>query len=226
MIIITLAGESSRFFNKGYSDVKYKLKLNDITILENILNYINQNEKIIIVLNKKFDDFKFVQTILDKKFNKYYIVEIENSKGQLDSVYQALVQSRSFWTNEDRILIFNGDTIRRQSYEYTDFDGAIECFLQGGNHWSFVNNIGIVDRVTEKNRISDYCSTGLYEFRNANMIIDWYPLYTTNEEYYVAPFYNFLIEKKFKIYSYLSESVNFDLCGTPNEYENTLKKYL
>ena len=54
MIVITLAGDSSRFFTAGYTIVKYKLPFSDATVIESILNYIPRTEKLLIVLNRKF----------------------------------------------------------------------------------------------------------------------------------------------------------------------------
>ena len=43
MIIITLAGDSSRFFQSGYKTVKYKLPLGNSTVLEEIIKYKKSN---------------------------------------------------------------------------------------------------------------------------------------------------------------------------------------
>ncbi|MEN9987044.1 MAG: hypothetical protein RLZZ585_83 [Bacteroidota bacterium] len=224
MIIITLAGESSRFFETGYSIVKYKLTISNETIIEQILSYVSPNEKIIIVINKKFNDLEFFEELLRKRFQSYRIVEIEKSKGQLDSVYQALMNTSDFYSLNERLIVYNGDTIRRLPFNYTKYDGAIECFIQEGNHWSFVDEIGIVNNVVEKQRISNYCSTGLYEFNSPSLILDYYSEYTVEGEYYIAPYYSFLLKKGCVIISYLSQCKDFNLCGTPFEYENSKKE--
>jgi dTDP-glucose pyrophosphorylase len=224
MIIITLAGESSRFFESGYSIVKYKLLISNVTIIEQILSYISSDEKIVIVVNKKFGDLEYFNELLKKRFHLFRIVEIEKSRGQLDSVYQALINTTDFYSQNERLIIYNGDTIRRLPYEYTNYDGAIECFIQEGNHWSFVDNIGFVNNVVEKQRISNYCSTGLYEFKSPSLILDYYNEYCVDGEFYIAPYYSFLLEKGFVIVSYLSQCEDFILCGTPVEYENSKRE--
>lgn len=225
MIIFTLAGESSRFFKEGYNIVKYKLEFEGKSIIENILDYVDLNEKIIIVCNKKFSDKKFFEIILKKKFKYFKIVEINKSDGQLDTVYQGLLKTKGFWDNNDRLIVFNGDTIRKLKYNYSNYDGSIECFIQKGNHWSFVDNLGVVSNVSEKKRISKYCSTGFYEFRNVDLIMKNYNDYKIEGEKYIAPFYNLLIKKGHKIQSFLSPNDNFILCGTPIEYEFSKKNH-
>ena len=59
MIVITLAGEAKRFFDAGYTVVKYKLPYGDSTVIENIFNYLPKEKKILLVINKKFNDYSF-----------------------------------------------------------------------------------------------------------------------------------------------------------------------
>lgn len=226
MIILTLAGNSSRFFDSGYVDVKYKLKFGDVCVIQAILNYIPTSNKILIVLNKKYNDRSFFESILEQLgFKNFLIVEINNSMGQLDTLYLGLKQAGDFISIEESVTVFNGDTIRKSfEWNFSGADGFIEVFQDSGTHWSFVDQLGIVTKVTEKNRISNYCSTGLYHFKSASIILSNFILYSDNkkEEMYIAPFYNFLINKGAQI---LSFEINKDLllfCGTPSEYEFSL----
>ena len=226
MILITLAGESSRFFNVGFSDVKYKLKFGTVSIIYSILEYIPRNEKLLIVLNKKFNDYDFMLNLLNSmNFQQFKIVEISKTRGQFETVLKSLTESNSFWNNFETITIYNGDTVRKiKNWNFDNCDGYIEVFESEGNHWSFVDNIGKVHIVTEKKRISPYCSSGLYFFKHIKCILDFGEEYI-NElqgESYIAPFYNKLISKGFQIQSGLELKSNFIFCGTPEEYQNSL----
>jgi dTDP-glucose pyrophosphorylase len=228
MLIITLAGSSNRFFKAGYKIVKYKLPFKKSTVIENILSYIPPNIKLLIILNKKFDDFEFLNNILIvNNFKNFKIVEINDTLGQLESVFNGLLEAKNFVNNSDSVTIFNGDTIRKlNNWENFDGEGAIETFITEGDHWSFVDKIGDVSVVKEKNRISNYCSTGLYYFKNVMMILDNYENYLSvamENELYVAPFYNFLIEQNINIKSFLVEKNNFIFCGTPVEYQDSIQ---
>ena len=79
--------------------------------------------------------------------------------------------------------------------------GIIPCF-KAKSHWSFVktnNNSKLAEEVTEKNRISDNTSVGTYIFRDAQKFEYFAKKYIQEnqnlEEYYVAPFYQYLINK-------------------------------
>lgn len=224
MIAITLAGESKRFFEKGYETVKYKLQLKNQSILESIFHFLPREEKILIILNKKFNDYKFVLELLKKlNFRNFKIVEIQNSKGQLDSLIQGINESKEFIDLNEPIMIYNGDTIRKTAFEHYNSDGFIECFIQNGDHWSFVDNLGLVNRVTEKKRISKYCSTGLYGFRSIRVLMKYSgKVKSVNGEMYIAPIYNLMIKDKMSVISFLTDKSLFLLCGTPFEYESNL----
>ncbi len=232
MILITIAGNSTRFFDAGYKIVKYKLPIfNEKSILWHILSYINRDEKILIVANSKFNDRSWISEIChDLGFTSFLVVEISETDGQLSSVNQGLLTSLSqnFIDPIDPLLIYNGDTIRHipfNSFVCRDLkcDGLIETFITDGNHWSFVDSLGLVSKVTEKQRISDYCSSGLYAFSSVDLFLKFYnESYFVNSERFVAPYYNVLISNGHIVKSINSNFSNFTLCGTPKEYENSI----
>ena len=225
MIVITIAGESKRFFDHGYRTVKYKLKLsNSKSILWNILFYIDINEKLIIVANKKFNDFLWIKSLLiSMSFKNFEIVEIESTNGQLTSAVIGIANSKFYDRNtaKEQLIIFNGDTIRKLPFSFNIFNysGMLEVFVKYGSHWSFVDNLGEVNEVREKERISKYCSTGLYIFSSIKLFMDYSKKskFEKNEKF-IAPLYNELIKDNLKVFSFLSDSSFFNLCGTPEEY--------
>ena len=228
MIVLTLAGDSKRFFEVGFTDVKYKLVYNGKYILESILDYISREKKILIVTNEKFKDESFCNELLGKMgFENFRVVEIQNTKGQLETLINGLLKSKDFYDYEEALTVFNGDTIRKSKlWDGFEGDGYIEVFESEGSHWSFVDKIGKVNRVVEKNRISNFCSSGLYYFKKVSMVLNNYEEYKNTSiqeaELFIAPFYNFLIKKNLNIYSSKLELKSFVFCGTPSEYYNSI----
>jgi dTDP-glucose pyrophosphorylase len=225
MILITLAGDSTRFFNSGFKVVKYKLMLGSLSVIERILNYIPRNEKILIVLNSKFNDYIFfLDLLLSMSFINFHIVEIDKTKGQFESVILGLYKSTNFWNELDSLTVYNGDTIRKaNSWKFKNCDGYLEVFESEGTHWSFVDKIGKITKVTEKNRISSYCSSGLYFFKHIKFILEFQKKYleTNTRESYIAPYYNLLLDKGMNVQSGLVNINNFIFCGTPEEYKES-----
>jgi dTDP-glucose pyrophosphorylase len=222
-IIIPLAGNSSRFFDSGYTNVKYKLPLfNSKPILWHILSHINREFKIVIVLNIKFDDKSWLKSLLSTLgFRHFEIVEVSDTNGQLTTVKFGIINSKII-EKSDELIIYNGDTVRHIPFDFNfnESDGMIEVFNQDGDHWSFTDKIGEVSLVSEKRRISNYCSTGLYGFKSINLFLKFSDkVKLMNKEKFIAPLYNELIREDLKVTSFLSHWSNFTLCGTPDEYE-------
>lgn len=228
MIVITLAGESSRFFSKGYNIVKYKLEYNERSIIYNILDFIPREEKLLIIANKKFNDVVFLNDLLIQlNFSNFRVCEIDSTRGQFESVLLGLSLVEGFWDKEEYLTIYNGDTIRKsKNWSFDDCDGYIEVFEDNGIHWSFVDTLGKVNLVTEKNKISNFCSSGLYYFKEISFFLKYVDEYLSSidKEFYVAPYYNILIKRKLSIKSGLINSGDLIFCGTPEEYIVSLNK--
>lgn len=228
MILITLAGDSSRFFKAGFTIVKYKLLLEKKSVIELILGYIPRDQKILIVLNKKFKDLEFISNLLlSMNFLSFKVVEIDKTSGQFETTILALEEASDFWVESDPLTIYNGDTIRKSNvWEFDNCDGFIEVFESEGLHWSFVDKIGKVDLVTEKKRISSFCSSGLYYFKHIKFILEIRNEYLGYNlgELFIAPCYNLLIKKGLYIKSDKVDKSRFVFCGTPNEYKDAIQK--
>lgn len=232
-----MAGESSRFFKHGYNLPKYKLKLSNVTLLENILMGFSiyfKNDTFMFGLNPKFNDFMFVKSICKKLgIKKFIIIELDTiTRGQADTVNIMLNSSKNFDDNEE-IHIFNIDTIhlnfKKQSLKQIKSEGYLELFIGEGNQWSFAEldaNDHKVIRVTEKKRISDYCSNGLYCFSSIMLFKYYFNIYEkfTDKELYIAPMYNLLIKDNLTIKGVILKKKNFIFCGTPQEYKMIKQK--
>ncbi|WP_254654190.1 hypothetical protein [Haemophilus pittmaniae] len=111
-------------------------------------------------------------------------------------------------------------------------DGYLEVFKGEGDHWSFAMPDGSsknVIRTTEKERISDLCSDGLYYFKNKSVFEKLFldakhSGNTTKNEYYIAPLYNELISQGKNVFYDLIPTDKILFCGTPDEYLALLNK--
>ncbi|NWC84183.1 capsular biosynthesis protein [Pseudomonas putida] len=235
MFIITMAGLSSRFFDAGYTVPKYQLELNGNTVFaRSVLSFKKyfKTDKFVFVIRNIFDTATFVANeatqlgILD-----YEIVVLESeTRGQAESAYLAT----SKFSADTPIYIFNIDTFR---YNYTkpafieDCDGYLEVFNSEGSNWSFVLPDGTenVLQTTEKKRISDLCSDGLYYFKRKSVFETLFLEATNHQdtvlgEYYVAPLYNGLIARQGIVKYFKINNDQIDLCGTPDEYRALTKR--
>lgn len=231
MFIIPMAGLSSRFFKAGFSVPKYQLTLGSETVfswsVKSFKNYF-ESDKFIFIYRDIFDTRNFILSeISSLKIKNFEIICLDDTtKGQADTVYQGLLRINS---NEE-LFIFNIDSKIKNFIKpnwLTQCDGYLEVFKGEGDNWSFVEpkNRYEVLRTTEKERISDLCSDGLYYFKSRDIYIKTFleaqnKKYLTKGEYYIAPLYNLLIKNNAKILYYLTNQNNLQFCGTPTEYND------
>jgi hypothetical protein len=236
MIIIPMAGNSSRFFDEGYLKPKYELLVGDQTVFSLTLKSFEkyfETDLFLFIGRKSFDSRGFVFKECEKNNVKNFIyVELDSpSRGQAETVYLGL-QMLGEYDKEESLIIFNIDTIRNNytfPLDCMNADGYIEVFDGAGDAWSFVEpkDGNSVKRTTEKLRVSNLCSTGLYHFSRISHFIDGYEYAVKNidsflaawRELYVAPIYNFLIDNhdlNIMYHQIRGEDVIFT--GTPSEY--------
>jgi dTDP-glucose pyrophosphorylase len=226
MIVLTLAGSGNRFIDKGYRSDKYLLPTqNGQTIIEQIISSFPMEENVLAITNYKHDNRETLNDILKNHIKNYKVVEVNDTTGQLTTAVTGLKKCKKWYNENDHIWIYNGDTLRYITIDtdlwkkYDKIDGILEVFKMPGDHWSFVDKLGLVHKVTEKVRISSLCSTGLYGFRSIKLFIELASeSIETKGEHYIAPLYNNLIKKNKKVLSYLVKKDELKVVGTPDEY--------
>lgn len=229
MIIIPMAGLSSRFFKAGYTEPKYKLKAHDKTLFEWSVKTFEQyyhSEKFIFICRDVYDTPAFVESELQHMGIKDYEVVVlsAETRGQAETVFLALDKV----PDNEPIVIFNIDTHEKHFEFATEVNDAyLEVFKGEGEHWSFAQpkgNTTLVERTTEKVRISDLCSNGVYGFKNKEIFINAYiELIRSNPgELYIAPMFNFIIAKEMCVRYKLVEHSDHIFMGTPAEYTDFL----
>lgn len=230
MIIIPMAGLSSRFFKAGFTQPKYMLMAHGKSLFEwSIKSFENYflNEKFLFICRDVYGTPKFLEEEISKiGIRSYEIVILENeTDGQASTVLYGLNN-----INEDEgLLIFNIDTWRHNFvFDKRDSDGYLEVFKGEGDHWSFVlpgENEEVL-KTTEKVRISDLCSNGIYYFRNKKIFLDAYEKLKQEKptEMYIAPMYNYLIENGESVHFKLVEFNAHTFMGTPTEYNDFLSE--
>jgi dTDP-glucose pyrophosphorylase len=230
MQIIPIAGRGNRFRSAGYSTAKYLLQVSGKPVIEHILSYFDKTAPTLLILNKKDSNRKQIEVILKYlRFEDFQVVEIDDTNGQLTSVVNGVVASK-FHSYDGPVWIYNGDTIRKKKLPYSlladnDCEGFIEVFKETGSHWSFVDSLGKVSKITEKERISDYCCTGLYGFKNLNRVIHYVrngDVIKLKDELYVSGVYQNFLNDNMDVWAFESDRNDFLLCGTPSEYEKVI----
>ncbi len=238
MIVIPMAGLSSRFFKAGYEKPKYMLEAHGKTLFDHSVSSFEKyfgTEHFVFVVRNVFDTPDFVARHAEALgIGSYQVVVLEEeTRGQAETVYLALKQVHE---DEQPLTIFNIDTFRPGFTFPTESgvgSGYLEVFQGPGEHWSFAepaaSDSTLVKRTAEKIRISDLCSTGLYYFRHAKYFMEAFEQYCLTPksewpkgELYIAPLYNLLIERAHPVHYHLIARDEVIFCGTPEEYTDLL----
>jgi dTDP-glucose pyrophosphorylase len=201
--LICAAGEGSRLRDVSPHRSKTLLKLRGKTLLEHSLKSLplRTGDEIVFLHRLAGDDFSRAQAVLEK-FSRYgRIVPLgldRLTSGQAETAYHARTV-----ISHSRIAIYNTDTSFRSrdlkiALHQHDFDGVAPCYKAPGESWSFFKTVDDgpffkATDVQEKKRISDWCSTGFYYFKDADLffsevagILERGP---QKQELYVAPLY-------------------------------------
>lgn len=242
MIVLPMAGLSSRFFKAGYALPKYMLDLHGASVFAHALGSfagLFGRERFLVICRDLHGTPDFVRrecAALGLPATDLDLVTLEApTMGQAETVALGL---RAAKPDEGApVTIFNIDTFRPgfrfpEAFNVGAVDGYLEVFRGEGDHWSFVRPEERpaapfrVAEVTEKVRISDLCSDGLYHFREVRTFLDLYagiaakdPAELQGGERYIAPLYNAAIAAGADVrYATIGlDEVRF--CGTPAEYD-------
>lgn len=232
MIVIPLAGESSRFKNEGILEPKWSLTVGGKTILEksleSVLPSIREFENILFIVSAESECT--LRSIIDryKSLNVHVSTLYKSTMGQADSVLQGLKDGN--YDLEDRLVIWCGDSaFEPTALNFRSCSGNwLATAMLEGDHWSFAELVnGEVRQVTEKVRISNHASIGLYGFSSARefMELNLMQVLDDYKEMYVAPLYNQLIKLNRRVDIIEIDGKKFLPFGTPQELLETSKKH-
>lgn len=232
MIIIPMAGESRRFRDAGYSIPKYMLPISGKPLFDWTLLSFKEHfasEHFLFVARDAEGTEAFLESRLSHLGikNAKTVILSAPTAGQAETVEVGLQLAGV--TDDTDITIFNIDTIRPLA-DVTPIPGAagwIEVFEAPGDNWSFVqpdpNIQGRVLHCTEKDRVSDLCCTGLYNFKRTDLFFDALQkerASPTMNELFVAPLFNHLLAAGLDVAWRSATNNNVILSGIPMEYED------
>ena len=224
-LLITMAGESSRFRAAGVTVPKWALNIDNKNILtramESVASYARSADCETIFVSRIDHGAResINRCCKDLGIDNFRLMELpETPSGQALTASVAVKTLQS----DSSILIWNVDT--------SVCDGALDNIPDSGNwlsaapllgnHWSFAEVLeGKIIRTTEKIRISDWASIGLYGFQDPDTYLDAlsFSIKNASNETYIAPMYNHLIAAGQEVFLHTLEAENVVPLGTPNE---------
>lgn len=234
-IVIPMAGRGSRFAKEGYAMPKPLIDVHGKPMIEVVTNNIRpkcEHKFIYLCLQEHLEKYNLENRLKEMSPNCIVVPVNQVTEGAACTVLLA----EKYIDNEDMLMMANSDQyvdidINEYIQAMDDSDGLIMTMYADDPKWSFIkyDERKYVTMVREKEVISNEATVGIYNFKRgsdfvqyAHQMID--KNIRVNNEFYVAPVYNEMIEdgKKVKFYNVGREDDGMYGLGTPGD----LKKFL
>ncbi len=241
-IVIPMAGNGSRFAKAGYKNPKPFIDVNGKPMIQRVMDNLafeNDNYEIsyfLIAKQEHLNKEKELVEYLQEKYNVTFITVDKTTEGATCTVLFA----RKYINNDDMLIFANSDQI--VDFEIKNFiddavnkdlDASILTFIDEEKNpkWSFakIDENSLVEKVAEKQVISQYATVGIYLYRKGSIFVDGaIDMIINNDrfnnEFYVCPVYNYIIKNGNKVGIFNIENSAMHGLGTPEDLQKYLKR--
>lgn len=233
-IVIPMAGAGSRFAKAGYKKPKPFIDVLGKPMICHVLDNLDLPDAKFILLARKEHYANEPETIQWIKDN--YRVEFVLIDKLTEGAACTVLHAHRLISNETPLLIANSDQIVDvdiagyvNDSDVRNLDGSVLCFQDHDPKWSYAktDKSGYITEIKEKVVISDHATVGIYYFAKGrdfveNAIDMFVENDRVNNEFYVAPVYNYAIAQGGRYGIYNIEKDQMHGTGTPED----LDKYI
>lgn len=234
-IVIPMAGAGSRFAKVGYTKPKPFIDVLGKPMICHVLDNLNiPNAKFILLT--RVEHYNIEQNTINW-IKANYNVEVVLIDKLTEGAACTVLYAHRLINNDTPMLIANSDQIvdidindYLKDCKKRNLDGSVLCFKDNDKKWSYakIDENGLITMIREKEVISDYATVGIYYFKKgADFVENAIDMIVRNErvnnEFYVAPVYNFSIEKGGKFGIYSIDKTQMHGIGTPEDLDIYIK---
>lgn len=232
-IVVPMAGRGSRFTQAGFQMPKPLIDIYGRPMIEYVTKNITPEceHRFIYICQQEHVERYALAIRLKAIAPGCEIVTIDHiTEGAACTVLLA----EKYIDNEDALMIANSDQyVDTDINEYLtimkEYDGLIMTMPADDPKWSFINydENGFVTMVREKEVISNEATVGIYNYKHGSDFVKYAHQMIeknirVNNEFYVAPVYNEMIEAGKKIV-YGNVGAKMHGLGVPEDLENFMK---
>lgn len=236
-IVVPMAGRGSRFAVAGYKKPKPMIDVKNKPMIQVVVENLKPSEEhrfIFLCQKDHMQEYNLSQFLKSLGAN-YEVVPVD---GITEGAACTVLLAEKFINSSDELMIANSD-------QYVDFkvdeylkqsrdgkyDGFIMTMKADDPKWSFIgfDSAGNINQVVEKKVISDEATVGIYNFKKGSDFVSYAKKMIelndrTNNEFYVAPVYNYMVRdgKKLGYYNVGSEFDGMYGLGIPSDLEKFL----
>jgi dTDP-glucose pyrophosphorylase len=209
-VIIPMAGAGSRFMSAGYKIPKPFIPVNGKPMIQSVIENLNIDGKHIFIIQKQYSINRNLKTFLNTISPNCVIIEVDGlTEGPACTALLA-----EEYIDDSPLIIVNCDQMIHdfdvnKLLEFCDkneADGILGAFISSSkkNSYMKLDPQGEVTEVKEKIVISNIATNGLHFWKNGkNFVSSVKEMIKAgeryNNEFYIAPTYNYLIKDGKKI---------------------------
>ena len=232
-ILIPMAGLGLRFKQQGYKLPKPLIDVAGISMIERCVKSLNLKGQYIFMIRKydNPDHYEALKSTLQTMVKDPIIVEVDRLT---EGAACTCLLAKQFINNEEPLISANCDQI--MNWNSNDFfrfisnknaDGCVVTYDCASPKNSYIeldeNGHGL--RLTEKDPISRFSLTGIHYWKRGSLFVKSAEQMIeknirVNNEFYVAPTYNQMIQEDKIIVNYHIENSQFYPVGTPEDLQS------
>lgn len=226
-LLVPLSGLGKRFVDAGYTVPKSLIIVGDKTNIEwsmSCINWAAIDIEVYFIIRKDQQLNFDLGTILKNKFPLCHVIEIPK---ETQGAVETCLYAEDVITSDPLAIycpdVFFEPKLCLEPELFQDCDGRILTFKANSTNYSYVelDKNGFAQRTAEKKVISPFAAVGAYLFSNGqDFVRAGKTMMTkelkTNNEYFICPLYNLLIEEGKRIAVTNIEKMH--VFGTPEEF--------
>lgn len=233
-VVIPMAGAGKRFSDQGYREPKPFIQFNNKPMIQNVIENLNINANHIFIIQESSSYKDKLDDLLSNMNINCTILSVDKlTDGPACTALLAreIIDSNPLLIVNCDQMIHDFDIKKLEEFvEVNNADGVLGAFLSSSekNSYMKLNTFGEVTEVREKIVISNIATNGLHYWKNgrdfinsATEMIEADEKY--NNEFYIAPTYNYLIKEGKKVLPYFY-NLHFPI-GTPEDLEKYKSLY-
>ena len=233
-VLIPMAGAGSRFAEAGYTFPKPLIEVGNKPMIQVVTDNLNIEAHHIFIVQKEHYQKYNLETVLKLIKPNCSIVQVE---GVTEGAACTTLLAKKLINNNNPLVIANSDQFVEwnanevmYAFSTEGIDGGILTFQSTHPKWSYAkkNDCGFVSEVAEKKPISTNATVGIYYYKKGSDYVKCAEEMIekdirTNNEFYVCPVYNQLIEKGGKVRT--KDIRKMWGLGTPEDLNNFMNNY-
>lgn len=235
-IVVPMAGRGSRFSNAGYKMPKPLIDVHGHYMIEYVTKNLTpqiEHRFIYICQEEHLEKYQLEKYLRQIAPNCVVVTVDHITEGAACTVLLA----EEYINSNDPLMIANSDQyidtdINHYLRQMKNHDGLIMTMPANDPKWSFikVDEKNLVSMVREKEVISNEATVGVYNYKHGKDFVKYAHLMIgknirVNNEFYVAPVYNEMIDAGMKI-TYFDVGEKMYGLGTPEDLREFLKTEL